>query len=98
MPATAAGLGVRDPYDPGQAIPAAARLLGGHLRALGSVPLALAAYNAGPGAVRRYGGVPPFRETQAYVARVMALAGGAGGLAAPLGGEVVLLRAGDRFV
>jgi hypothetical protein len=98
MPATAAGLGVRDPFDPGQAIPAAARLLGAHLRAFGSVPLALAAYNAGPGAVRRYGGVPPFRETQAYVARVMALAGGAGGLAAPLGGEVVLLRAGDRFV
>ncbi len=78
MPATAAGLGVRDPFDPDQAIPAAARLLGGHLRAFGSVPLALAAYNAGPGAVRRYGGVPPYRETQAYVTRVMALAGGAG--------------------
>ena len=98
MPATAAGLGVRDPFDPEQAIPAAARLLGGHLRAFGSVPLALAAYNAGPGAVRRYGGVPPYRETQAYVARVMALAGGAGAVGAGLGGDVVLLRAGRRFV
>ena len=98
MPATARGLGVGDPFDPGQAIPAAARLLGGHLRAFGSVPLALAAYNAGPGAVRRYGGVPPYRETQAYVARVMALAGGAGALAAGAGGGVVLLRAGERFV
>jgi hypothetical protein len=98
MPATARGLGVRDPFDPGQAIPAAARLLGGHLRAFGSVPLALAAYNAGPGAVRRHGGVPPYRETQAYVARVMALAGGAGALAAGAGGVVVLLRAGERFV
>ena len=78
MPATARGMGLRDPFDPEQAIPAAARLLGGHLRAFGSVPLALAAYNAGPGAVRRYGGVPPYRETQAYVARVMALAGGRG--------------------
>jgi hypothetical protein len=97
MPATARGLGVRDPFDPGQAIPAAARLLGGHLRAFGSVPLALAAYNAGPGAVRRHGGVPPYRETQAYVARVMALAGGAGALAGGAG-DVVLLRAGDRFV
>ena len=74
-------MGLRDPFDPSQAIPAAARLLGGHLRAFGSVPLALAAYNAGPGAVRRYGGVPPYRETQAYVARIMALAGGAGALA-----------------
>jgi Transglycosylase SLT domain/D-alanyl-D-alanine carboxypeptidase len=97
MPATARGIGLRDPFDPARAIPAAARLLGGHLRAFGSVPLALAAYNAGPGAVRRYGGVPPYRETQAYVARVMALAGGAGALAGA-GGDVVLLRAGDRFV
>ncbi len=79
MPATARGMGLRDPFDPEQAIPAAARLLGGHLRAFGSVPLALAAYNAGAGAVRRYGGVPPYRETQAYVARVMALAGGCRG-------------------
>jgi soluble lytic murein transglycosylase-like protein len=97
MPATARGMGLADPFDPAQAIPAAARLLGGHLRAFGSVPLALAAYNAGAGAVRRYGGVPPYRETQAYVARIMALAGGAGAIAAG-GGDVVLLRAGDRFV
>ncbi len=99
MPATARGLGLRDPFDPGEAIPAAARLLAGHLRAFGSVPLALAAYNAGPGAVRRYGGVPPYRETQAYVARIMALAGGAAALAGgPAGDGITLLRAGDRLV
>src|SRR5690606_23863584 len=77
MPATARGMGLRDPFDPAQAIPAAARLLSGHVRAFGSVPLALAAYNAGPGAVTRHGGIPPYPETQAYVARVLALAGGA---------------------
>jgi nitroreductase len=97
MPGTARGMGLRDPFDPEQVIPAAARLLGGHMRAFGSVPLALAAYNAGAGAVRRYGGVPPYRETQGYVARILALAGGAGALAGG-GGDVVLLRAGDRFV
>jgi Transglycosylase SLT domain/D-alanyl-D-alanine carboxypeptidase/Putative Flp pilus-assembly TadE/G-like len=98
MPATASGMGLRDPFAPLEAIRAAARLLGGHVRAFGSVPLALAAYNAGPGAVRRYGGVPPYRETQAYVARIMALAGGAGAPAAGGGGDVVLLRAGGRLV
>jgi cell wall-associated NlpC family hydrolase len=66
MPATAQALGV-DPYDPAQAIDGAARLLRGHLDAFGSVPEALAAYNAGGGAVRRYGGVPPYAETQSYV-------------------------------
>ena len=75
MPATARGMGLRDPFDPAQAIPAAGRLLGGHLRAFGSIPSALAAYNAGPGAVQRYGGIPPYAETRAYVAKVMALAG-----------------------
>lgn len=67
MPATARGLGVADPYDPGQAIDGAARLLRGHLDAFGSLPEALAAYNAGGGAVRRFGGVPPYAETQRYV-------------------------------
>jgi hypothetical protein len=75
MPGTARGVGLRDPFDPTQAIPAAGALLGGHLREFGSIPLALAAYNAGPGAVRRYGGVPPYPETRAYVAKIMALAG-----------------------
>jgi hypothetical protein len=97
MPATARGMGLADPFDPRQAIAAAARLLAGHLRAFGSVPLALAAYNAGSGAVRRYGGVPPYAETQAYVVRIMALAGGALGAPAAPGG-VRLVRAGDLLV
>jgi soluble lytic murein transglycosylase-like protein len=97
MPATAAGVGLADPFDPDEAVPAAARLLAGHLRRFGAVPLALAAYNAGPGAVERYGGVPPYRETQAYVARILALAGDAG-LVAPGGGGAELIRAGEAFV
>ncbi len=99
MPATARGVGLADPFDPAQAIPAAARLLGGHLKEFGSLPLALAAYNAGAGAVHRYGGIPPYRETQAYVARILALSGGAtGGGAPPGGGGVVLIRVDGRFV
>lgn len=98
MPATAAGMGLRDPFDPAAAIPAAARLLAGHVRALGSVPLALAAYNAGPGAVQRYGGIPPYPETQAYVARILALAGGVGVLASGGPGGVRLVRVDGRFV
>jgi len=69
MPGTAADLGV-DPMDPGQAVDGAARLLADHLRSFGRVDLALAAYNAGPGAVRRYDGVPPYSETENYVRRV----------------------------
>jgi cell wall-associated NlpC family hydrolase len=70
MPSTARGLGV-DPKDPAQAIDGAARLLSGYLRDYkGKTDLALAAYNAGPGAVRKYGGVPPYNETRTYVERV----------------------------
>lgn len=72
MPATARGLGVADPFDPAQAINGAAKLLKSHLREFGSTELALAAYNAGPGAVKRYDGVPPYNETQNYVRRIMA--------------------------
>jgi hypothetical protein len=93
MPGTARGMGVGDPFDPAQAIPGAARLLASGIREFGSVPLALAAYNAGGGAVRRYGGIPPYAETQAYVARVMALAGQGAALAGGAG-DVVLIRAG----
>jgi soluble lytic murein transglycosylase-like protein len=75
MPGTARELGV-NPRDPAQAIEGAARLLAGHLETFGSVPLALAAYNAGPGAVRKYDGVPPFAETRAYISRVQHLMSG----------------------
>jgi cell wall-associated NlpC family hydrolase len=69
MPRTAAGLGV-DPLDPGSAIDGAARYLGSLTRQFGSTDLALAAYNAGPGTVSRYGGIPPYPETQNYVRAV----------------------------
>ncbi len=72
MPGTASGLGV-NPWDPSQAVQAAGQLLAGYLHKFGSVPLALAAYNAGPGAVEQYGGVPPYTETQNYVNKITAL-------------------------
>jgi cell wall-associated NlpC family hydrolase len=78
MPGTARGLGVADPFDPAEAIDGAARLMRTNLDTFGSVDKALAAYNAGAGNVRRYGGVPPFAETQAYVAWIGARYGGTG--------------------
>ena len=69
LPATAKALGV-DPTDPKQAIDGAARLLAGDLAKYGSVPLALAAYNAGGPAVDRYGGIPPYPQTRDYVQQV----------------------------
>ena len=62
--------------DPAQAVNGAAQILSGYLRQYGSVPLALAAYNAGPGAVAEYGGVPPYPETEQYVSSIMASLGG----------------------
>lgn len=73
MPATARGLGVTDPYDPAQSIAAGTRMLSRLVKRYdGDLSLALAAYNAGSGAVERYGGVPPYRETQNYVRNVLA--------------------------
>ncbi len=82
MPATAAGMGV-DPYDPTSAINGAAQMLGSYTKQFGSYADALAAYNAGSAAVERYGGIPPYTETQAYVPAVLSLAGlsGTGGSA-----------------
>lgn len=78
MPATAASYGLVDRCDPIASIDAAGRLLADGLRRFrGNVAFALAAYNAGAGAVERYGGVPPYAETQAYVASILALANGA---------------------
>ena len=72
MPSTARGLGVVDPTDLGQNIAGGTAYLRSQLDRFGNnVPLALAAYNAGPGAVQRYGGIPPFRETQNYVRQIM---------------------------
>jgi soluble lytic murein transglycosylase-like protein len=70
MPATARGLGI-DPTDPNQAIEGAARYLRQQLDRFGSLELAVAAYNAGPGAVARFGGVPPYAETRSYVTKVL---------------------------
>lgn len=70
MPSTATGLGV-NPFDPAQAINGAAQLLAGYLQQFQSTPLALAAYNAGAGAVEQYGGVPPYPQTQSYVQTIM---------------------------
>ncbi len=72
MPQTANSIGV-DPMNPTQAIYGAAYLLAEKLQTFGSLPLALAAYNAGDGAVQRYGGVPPYAQTQNYVTSVMSI-------------------------
>jgi soluble lytic murein transglycosylase-like protein len=73
MPSTAAGLGVTNVLDPAQSIQAGAKYLKQQLDAFGGdVTKALAAYNAGPGAVKRFGGVPPYAETQNYVRAVQA--------------------------
>jgi soluble lytic murein transglycosylase-like protein len=80
MPGTAAGLGVTDPTDPVQSLEGGAKYLRQQLdRFGGDQRLALAAYNAGPGAVQRFGGVPPYRETQNYVSSVLAKAAAYGG-------------------
>lgn len=93
MPGTAQAYGLSDPFDAPRAIDAQAHMMRDLLRQFGTVPLALAAYNAGPGAVAGCGCIPPYPETQAYVARILGLLRGAGdtaGLAAAL--DVRLVR------
>jgi soluble lytic murein transglycosylase-like protein len=74
MPSTARAYNVRNPYDPKANIEAGIK----HLKTLidqFGVELALAAYNAGEAAVKKFNGIPPYRETQSYVTRILALAG-----------------------
>jgi soluble lytic murein transglycosylase-like protein len=80
MPGTAASYGLSNPFDPAAAIDAQAHLMHDLLRQFGSVPLALAAYNAGPAPVQACGCVPDYPETQAYVAKILGLLNGAGDL------------------
>ena len=91
MPGTARAYGLDNPYDPAQAIDAQGHLMRDLLRQFGSVPLALAAYNAGPAPVARCGCIPPYPETRAYVARILALMNGAGVSLDPGAGLVVRL-------
>jgi soluble lytic murein transglycosylase-like protein len=75
MDSTARGLGVKDPFDPAQSLDGGAKFLSGLLKQFhGDQSLALAAYNAGPGAVQKYGGIPPYQETQRYVPQVLGYA------------------------
>lgn len=76
MPTTSASLGIRNPFDPLENLRGGARYFAKQVEQFGDLRLALAAYNAGPGAVERYGRqVPPYRETQDYVRRILFRAG-----------------------
>lgn len=71
MPSTAKGLGVRNPFDAEQNIAGGTKYLKNLINKYDSVKLGLAAYNAGSGAVDKYGGIPPYRETQNYVKKII---------------------------
>jgi soluble lytic murein transglycosylase-like protein len=102
MPETARELAVTDPYDPGQNVGGGTSYLRQMLDLFkNSIELALAAYNSGPGAVQRHGGVPPYRETVAYVERVLGLYRGqavsmASVLGVRVGRQVFLVRDGNN--
>jgi hypothetical protein len=78
MPGTARSMGLTNPFDPRASIFAQAKLMSQLIKQFGSIPKALAAYNAGPGPVQKYDGIPPYAETQAYIARIIGLMNGAG--------------------
>jgi len=83
MPGTGRAYGLRNPFDAEASIMAQAHLMRDNLNEFHTVSLALAAYNAGSGPVHRFGGVPPYPETRAYVAKILSLMGGAGDITMP---------------
>lgn len=91
IPSTAAAYGLDNPFDPVAAIDAQGHLMSDLLKQFGSPALALAAYNAGPGAVAPCNCIPDYPETQAYVAKILALLGGVGAIS-PLPMEVELVK------
>ncbi len=95
MPATAASYGLDDPFDAAAAIDAQAHLMADLLERFGDPSLALAAYNAGPGAVEPCGCVPSIPETQAYVARILGLIHGAGATLVAAGAPALEVRLVD---
>jgi soluble lytic murein transglycosylase-like protein len=92
MPGTGRSYGLTDPFDASASIDAQAHLMRDLLRQFASVPLALAAYNAGPGAVARCGCIPPYPETRGYVVRILGLLNGAGDPTALTGLAVRLVK------
>lgn len=92
MPGTARAYGLDDPFDATEAIHAQAHLMRDLLEQFGSVPLALAAYNAGPAPVQACGCVPSYPETQGYVAKILGLMSGAGQPLAPGDGSALHVR------
>jgi Transglycosylase SLT domain len=107
MPGTAKDLAVTDPYDPAENIRAGIKFFRGLVdRFDGQLEIALAAYNAGPGAVEKYGGIPPYSETREYVRRILALYRGDATLREPVlrGGSLsgrkthVIRRPGRRVL
>lgn len=78
IPSTARALGLSNPFDPAEAINAQGKLMSSLIRRFSSIATALAAYNAGPGAVIQHNGIPPYGETQAYIAKILLLMKGVG--------------------
>lgn len=100
LPGTARELGVRDVFDPEENIRGGTDYLRRMLDRFGRVELALAGYNAGPGAVERHGGIPPYRETRDYVSKVLGLYQGQAWSGAPVrvGRPVEITRGPDDTI